>query len=73
MTYEVIILGHLHMPLYFIGTFTEYSYLDSSLNSPVFMDRYPEMCRRPGIEIISLYFQGLAATYGYPVGWNSRM
>ena len=23
MTYEVIILGHLHMPLYFIGTFTE--------------------------------------------------
>ena len=27
MTYEVIILGHLHMPLYFIGTFTEYSQL----------------------------------------------
>lgn len=26
MTYEVIILGHLHMPLYFIGTFTEYPY-----------------------------------------------
>ena len=26
MTYEVIILGHLHMPLYFIGTFTEYSF-----------------------------------------------
>ena len=26
MTYEVIILGHLHMPLYFIGTFTEYSH-----------------------------------------------
>lgn len=24
------------------------------------MDRYPEMCRRPGIEIISLSFQGLA-------------
>ena len=29
------------------------------------MDRYPEMCRRPGIEIISLSFQGLAATYGF--------
>ena len=28
MTYEVIILGHLHMPLYFIGTFTEYSFLE---------------------------------------------
>ena len=28
MTYEVIILGHLHMPLYFIGTFTEYSRLE---------------------------------------------
>ena len=27
MAYEVIILGHLHMPLYFIGTFTEYTYL----------------------------------------------
>ena len=27
MTYEVIILGHLHMPLYFIGTFTEYPYV----------------------------------------------
>ena len=32
MTYEVIILGHLHMPLYFIGTFTEYSYLNYSKN-----------------------------------------
>lgn len=37
------------------------------------MDRYPEMCRRPGIEIISLSFQGLDTTYGYPVGRNSRM
>ena len=24
MAYEVIVLGHLHMPLYFLGTFTEY-------------------------------------------------
>ena len=32
MTYEVIILGHLHMPLYFIGTFTEYSYVDPDYN-----------------------------------------
>ena len=31
MTYEVIILGHLHMPLYFIGTFTEYSKLRGNL------------------------------------------
>ena len=31
MTYEVIILGHLHMPLYFIGTFTEYSFLLSGI------------------------------------------
>ena len=27
MAYEVIILGHLHMPLYFLGTFTEYPFL----------------------------------------------
>ena len=27
MAYEVIILGHLHMPLYFLGTFTEYPHL----------------------------------------------
>ena len=27
MAYEVIILCHLHMPLFFIGTFTEYLYL----------------------------------------------
>ena len=27
MAYEVIILGHLHMPLYFIGIFTEYPYV----------------------------------------------
>lgn len=27
MAYEVIILGHLHMPLYFLGTFTEYPLL----------------------------------------------
>ena len=32
MAYEVIILGHLHMPLYFLGTFTEYPYL-SDINS----------------------------------------
>ena len=31
MTYEVIILGHLHMPLYFIGTFTEYPLLQQPL------------------------------------------
>ncbi len=29
MAYEVIILGHLHMPLSFIGTFTEYSLLEN--------------------------------------------
>ena len=33
MTYEVIILGHLHMPLYFIGTFTEYSSLDVKVDA----------------------------------------
>ena len=27
MAYEVIILGPLHMPLYFLGTFTEYPYV----------------------------------------------
>ena len=31
MAYEVIILGHLHMPLYFLGTFTEYPFLDFHL------------------------------------------
>ena len=30
MAYEVIIQGHLHMPLYFLGTFTEYPYLFDS-------------------------------------------
>ena len=29
MAYEVIILGHLHMPLYFLETFTEYPELYS--------------------------------------------
>ena len=29
MAYEVIILGHLHMPLYFLGTFTEYPYVEA--------------------------------------------
>ena len=29
MAYEVIILGPLHMPLYFLGTFTEYPYKKS--------------------------------------------
>ena len=32
MAYEVIILGHLHMPLYFLGTFTEYPYLEKCCN-----------------------------------------
>ena len=27
MAYEVIVLCHLHMPLYFIGAFTEYPYI----------------------------------------------
>ena len=31
MTYEVIILGHLHLPLYFLGTFTEYPLLQQPL------------------------------------------
>ena len=30
MAYEVIILGHLHMPLYFLGTFTEYPWIKTS-------------------------------------------
>ena len=33
MTYEVIILGHLHMPLYFIGTFTEYPYFSIAIGA----------------------------------------
>ena len=37
MTYEVIILGHLHMPLYFIGTFTEYSELKSGFRGKVYL------------------------------------
>ena len=28
MAYEVIVLCHLHMPLYYIGAFTEYPYMD---------------------------------------------
>lgn len=36
MTYEVIILGHLHMPLYFIGTFTEYSNYNGNNKNRVF-------------------------------------
>ena len=36
MTYEVIILGHLHMPLYFIGTFTEYSSLREKENIKIY-------------------------------------
>ena len=28
MAYEVIVLGHLHMPLNFLGTFTEYPYIN---------------------------------------------
>ena len=43
MTYEVIILGHLHMPLYFIGTFTEYPYLYEGV--------FSEKCIAPGIEV----------------------
>jgi hypothetical protein len=39
MTYEVIILGHLHMPLYFIGTFTEYS-----CNKDIFQHRFLIYC-----------------------------
>ena len=28
MAYEVVMSYHLHMPSYFLGTFTEYPYLD---------------------------------------------
>ncbi len=37
MTYEVIILGHLHMTLYFIGTFTEYP----CFNLAIGKDQFP--------------------------------
>ena len=30
MAYEVIMLYHLHMPLYFLGTFTECPYLSAA-------------------------------------------
>ena len=33
MAYEVIILGHLHMPLYFLGTFTEYPILKPTISA----------------------------------------
>lgn len=36
MTYEVIILGHLHMPLYFLGTFTEYPKLKEKRETRMF-------------------------------------
>ena len=29
MAYEVVMSYHLHMPSYFLGTFTEYPYLDA--------------------------------------------
>ena len=33
MAYKVIILYQLYMPSYFLGTFTEYPFLDRSLNA----------------------------------------
>ena len=30
MAYEVVMSYHLHMPSYFLGTFTEYPYLNST-------------------------------------------
>ena len=38
MAYEVIILGHLHMPLYFLGTFTEYPYGKISKHEEYILD-----------------------------------
>ena len=35
MAYEVMILCHLHMPLYFLGTFTEYPYLCSGIRKTI--------------------------------------
>ena len=32
MAYEVIILYHLHMPRYFVGTFTEYPRLNGNVH-----------------------------------------
>ena len=40
MAYEVIILYHLHMPRYFVGTFTEYPFLWDSINRS-WMPRIP--------------------------------
>ena len=40
MTYEVIILGHLHMPLYFIGTFTEYSKEETQIKKAVVLSSF---------------------------------
>ena len=35
MAYKVIILYQLYMPSYFLGTFTEYPYLEESLVVPI--------------------------------------
>ena len=33
MAYEVVMSYHLHMPSYFLGTFTEYPFIPSSKNA----------------------------------------
>jgi len=48
MAYEVMILCHLHMPLYFLGTFTEYPYVKTNFPQEVItkIER-----RRSGVEV----------------------
>lgn len=47
MAYEVIILGHLHMPLYFLGTFTEYPYANGQVKEcDELIDSPHSFCRK---------------------------
>ena len=37
MAYEVVMSYHLHMPSYFLGTFTEYPYIVNNQNNTVIL------------------------------------
>ena len=44
MAYEVIMPYHLHMPSYFLETFTEYPYLFLGMNNTRFTEKMKNPC-----------------------------
>ncbi len=67
MAYEVIILGHLHMPLYFLETFTESSYLLQANNTDMIARMIKYFFIITMFFLINIFFESNISLFQIPI------